>query len=184
VVADTRAALGRGDVVLVDTCAAKMWMARVYPTYQPNTCLISNGLSTMAFALPGALGVRLAQPDSKVLAVMGDGAFLMNSQEIETAVREQIPPVVLLCEDGGYGLIEWKMDLELGEHDYVAFTNPDVVKYAESFGAKGYRASSAEGLLPTLRNVLDQEGVSIRLPGGLAENLRLTDALGQLDGAL
>jgi acetolactate synthase I/II/III large subunit len=161
VVADTRAALGRGDVVLVDTCAAKMWMARLYPTYQPNTCLISNGLSTMAFALPGALGVRLAQPDSKVLAVMGDGAFLMNSQEIETAVREQIPPVVLLCEDGGYGLIEWKMDLELGEHDYVAFTNPDVVKYAESFGAKGYRASSAEGLLPTLRTALDQEGVSI-----------------------
>ena len=148
-VADTRAALGRGDVVLVDTCAAKMWMARLYPTYQPNTCLISNGLSTMAFALPGALGVRLAQPDSKVLAVIGDGAFLMSSQEIETAVREQIPPVVLLCEGGGYGWIEWKMDLELGEHDYVAFTNPDVVKYAESFGAKGCRASSAEGLLPT-----------------------------------
>jgi acetolactate synthase-1/2/3 large subunit len=136
-------------------------------------------------SLPGALGVRLAQPDSKVLAVMGDGAFLMNSQEIETAVREQIPPVVLVCEDGGYGLIEWKMDLELGEHDYLAFTNPDVVKYAESFGAKGYRASSAEGLLPADPAHRARPGgrVHHRLPGGLAENLRLTDALGQLDGA-
>ena len=74
-----------------------------------------------------------------MLAVVGDGAFLMNSQEIETAVRERIPLVVLIWEDGGYGLIEWKMDLELGEHHYVKFGNPDVVKYAESFGAKGYR---------------------------------------------
>src|SRR6201994_2125380 len=119
VVADTRAALDRSDVVLVDTGATKMWMARLYPTYEPNTCLISNGLSTMSFALPGAMGVKLAKPESKVLAVAGDGAFLMNSQEIETAVREKIPLVVLIWEDGGYGLIEWKMDLELGAHYYV-----------------------------------------------------------------
>ena len=145
VVADTRAALGRSDVVLVDTGATKMWMARLYPTYERNTCLISNGLSTMGFALPGALGVKLARPESKVLAVVGDGAFLMNSQEIETAVRERIPLVVLIWEDGGYGLIEWKMDLELGEHYYVKFGNPDIVKYAESFGAKGYRINSADG---------------------------------------
>jgi acetolactate synthase-1/2/3 large subunit len=185
VVAETRAALGRGDVALVDTGAVKMWMGRLYPTYQPNTCLISNGLSTMAFALPGALGVRLAEPDRKVLAVMGDGAFLMNSQEIETAVREQIPLVVLIWEDGAYGLIEWKMDLELGEHYNVTFTNPDVVKYAESFGAKGYRISSADELLPTLRTALDADGVSIiACPVDYSENLRLTDALGQLDGTL
>ena len=126
-VADIREALGRSDVVLVDTGATKMWMARLYPTYEPNTCLVSNGLSTMSFALPGALGVELAQPESKVLAVVGDGAFLMNSQEIETAVRERIPLVVLIWEDGGYGLIEWKMDLELGEHHYVKFGNPDIV---------------------------------------------------------
>jgi acetolactate synthase I/II/III large subunit len=185
VVADTRAALGRGDVVLVDTGAAKMWMARLYPTYQPNTCLVSNGLSTMAFALPGALGVKLAEPDVKVLAVMGDGAFLMNSQEIETAVREEIPLVVLIWEDGGYGLIKWKMDLELGEHHYISFTNPDVVKYAESFGARGYRISSADQLQPTLRTALEQDGVSIiACPVDYSENLRLTDALGQLDDTL
>src|SRR6478735_8902544 len=103
IVADTRAALGRSDVVLVDTGATKMWMARLYPTYERNTCLISNGLSTMAFALPGALGVKLARPEAKVLAVVGDGAFLMNSQEIETAVRERIPLVVLIGRMAGTG---------------------------------------------------------------------------------
>lgn len=185
VVADTRAALGRSDVVLVDTGATKMWMARLYPTYEKNTCLISNGLSTMSFALPGALGVKLAQPESKVLAVVGDGAFLMNSQEIETAVRERIPLVVLIWEDGGYGLIEWKMDLELGAHYYVKFNNPDVVTYAESFGAKGYRISHADELLPTLRAALDDEGVSlISCPVDYSENLRLTDRLGELDETL
>jgi acetolactate synthase-1/2/3 large subunit len=185
VVADTRAALGRSDVVLVDTGATKMWMARLYPTYERNTCLVSNGLSTMSFALPGALGVKLAQPESKVLAVVGDGAFLMNSQEIETAVREQIPLVVLIWEDGGYGLIEWKMDLELGSHYYVKFGNPDIVKYAESFGAKGYRINSAEELLPTLRTALDDDGVSlISCPVDYSENLRLTDRLGELDETL
>ncbi|ORB72798.1 acetolactate synthase large subunit [Mycobacterium scrofulaceum] len=185
VVADTRAALGRSDVVLVDTGATKMWMARLYPTYECNTCLVSNGLSTMGFALPGALGVKLAQPDSKVLAVVGDGAFLMNSQEIETAVRERIPLVVLIWEDGGYGLIEWKMDLELGAHYYVKFGNPDVVTYAESFGAKGYRISHADELLPTLRAALDDDGVSvISCPVDYSENLRLTDRLGKLDETL
>jgi len=184
-VADTRAALGRSDVVLVDTGAAKMWMARLYPTYERNTCLISNGLSTMAFALPGAMGVKLAKPGVKVLAVVGDGAFLMNSQEIETAVRERIPLVVLIWEDGGYGLIEWKMDLELGEHHYVSFTNPDVVTYAVSFGAKGYRITAADQLLPTLKAALDDEGVSlIACPVDYSENLRLTDTLGHLDETL
>jgi acetolactate synthase I/II/III large subunit len=185
IVADTRAALGRSDIVLVDTGATKMWMARLYPTFERNTCLVSNGLSTMSFALPGALGVKLARPESKVLAVVGDGAFLMNSQEIETAVRERIPLVVLIWEDGGYGLIEWKMDLELGEHHYVKFSNPDIVAYAESFGAKGYQVKSADELLPTLKAALDGDGVSlICCPVDYSENLRLTDRLGELDETL
>ena len=96
--ADTRAAMGRDDIVLVDTGALKMWMARLYPTYEPNTCLISNGLSTMAWSLPGAIAAKIARPDAKVLAVTGDGGFLMNSQEIETALRERVPIVVLIWE--------------------------------------------------------------------------------------
>lgn len=185
IVADTREALGPDDVVLVDTGAVKMWMARLYPTYRANTCLISNGLSAMGFALPGALGVALARPDNRVLAVVGDGAFLMHSQEIETAVREEIPLTVLIWDDSGYGLIEWKMDLELGEHNYVALSNPDTVEYARSFGAKGYRVDSAAELLPTLRAALTDEAVSvISCPVDYADNLRLTDRLGELDDHL
>jgi acetolactate synthase-1/2/3 large subunit len=185
VVADTRAALDREDIALVDTGAVKMWMARLYPTYAPNTCLISNGLSAMGFALPGALAVSLARPDQKVLAIMGDGAWLMHSQEIETAVREGIPLTVLIWEDNGYGLIEWKMQMELGEHSNTAFTNPDVVTYAQSFGAKGYQITSADELLPTLRAALDEDGVSIiNCPVDYSENLRLIQRLGELDAAL
>ncbi len=183
VVADTRSALGRSDIVLADTGAVKMWMARLYPTYEPNTCLISNGLSTMAFALPGAIGAKLAAPDRCVLAAVGDGAFLMNSQEIETALREHIPLTVLIWQDDAYGLIKWKMDLELGHDVAVGFSNPDFVAYAQSFGAQGYRVSSAADLLPTLREALVADTVSIiACPVDYTENLRLTDALGELSG--
>jgi len=185
IVADTRAALDRDDVVLVDTGALKMWMARLYPTYAANTCLISNGLSTMGFALPGALAVSLARPEAKVLAAVGDGAFLMNAQELETAVRERIPLTVLIWEDDAYGLIKWKMDLELGEHNDIAFTNPDFVQFARSFGANGYRIEHAAELLPTLRKALADDGVSIiSCPVDYSENLRLTERLGELDAAL
>ncbi len=183
VVSDTRAALRRPDIVLADTGAVKMWMARLYPTYEPNTCLISNGLSTMAFALPGAIGAKLAMPGRRVLAAMGDGAFLMNSQEIETAVRERIPLTVLIWQDDAYGLIKWKMDLELGHDVAVGFSNPDFVAYAESFGARGYLVHSAAELLPTLTHALAADTVSvIACPVDYSENLRLTDALGELSG--
>jgi acetolactate synthase I/II/III large subunit len=183
VVSDTRAALGRSDIVLADTGAVKMWMARLYPTYMPNTCLVSNGLSTMGFALPGALGAKLAEPGRRVLAATGDGAFLMNSQEIETALRERIPLTVLIWEDGAYGLIKWKMDLELGHDVATSFGNPDFVAYAESFGARGYRVSAADDLLPMLSEALAIDTVSvIACPVDYAENLRLTDALGDLSG--
>ena len=183
VVSDTRAALGRSDIVLADTGAVKMWMARLYPTYEPNTCLVSNGLSTMGFAMPGAIGAKLAEPGRRVLAATGDGAFLMNSQEIETALRERIPLTVLIWEDDAYGLIKWKMDLELGHDVATSFGNPDFVAYAESFGARGYRVSAAGELLPMLTEALSADTVSvIACPVDYAENLRLTDALGELSG--
>jgi acetolactate synthase-1/2/3 large subunit len=183
IVADTRAALGRRDIVLADTGAVKMWMARLYPTYEPNTCLVSNGLSTMAFALPGAIAAKLAVPERRVLAAVGDGAFLMNSQEIETAVRERIPLTVLIWQDDAYGLIKWKMDLEIGHDVATDFSNPDFVAYAESFGARGYRVGAAADLLPMLTDALASETVSvIACPVDYSENLRLTGALGELTG--
>ena len=157
---------GASDIVLADTGAVKMWMARLYPTYEPNTCLISNGLSTMAFALPGAIGAKLARPDRRVLAAVGDGAFLMNSQEIETALREQIPLTVLIWEDDAYGLIKWKMDLEIGHDVAIGFTNPDFVAYAESFGARGYRINSAARPAPhPHRSPRRRHRLGDRLPG-------------------
>ena len=184
VIADIRKALGDEDVLLADTGAVKMWLARLYPTKAPNTCIISNGLSTMSFALPGALGAKLALPNRKVLAAMGDGSFLMLSQEIETARREKIPLAVLIWEDGSYGLIKWKMDLELHEHENVDFTNPDFVKYAESFGAKGVRIAAAEELLPALQAALASDGVTvITCPVDYRENDKLTDMLGNLTSA-
>jgi acetolactate synthase-1/2/3 large subunit len=182
VVADTRAALDRDDIVLVDTGALKMWMARLYPTYEPNTCLISNGLSTMAWTVPGAIGAKLARPEVKVLVATGDGAFLMNSQEIETALRLHVPFVILIWVDDAYGLISWKMDLEIGHNVDTTFGNPDFVKYAESFGAKGYRIGAADELLPTLRTALADDTVSvIACPVDYSANLRLIQSLGELD---
>ena len=181
IVSDIRKAMDESDIVLVDTGAVKMWMARLYPTYQPNTCIVSNGLSTMAFALPGSIGAKLARPERRVLAVCGDGGFLMNAQEIETALRERIPFTVLIWVDDSYGLIKWKMELELGHHSSVDFQNPDFVKYAESFGAKGYRIKESRELLPTLRNTLSDDTVSvIACPVDYSENIRLTNKLGNL----
>jgi acetolactate synthase I/II/III large subunit len=182
IVADIREAMGRQDIVLCDTGAAKMWMARLYPTYAPNTCLISNGLATMAFALPGAFAAKLAFPDRKVLAAVGDGAFLMSAAEIETAVREQVPIVILVWVDGGYGLIGWKQDIHFGRRAAVSFDNPDFVRYAESFGARGYAIRAAGELLPTLRKALDDDAVSvIACPVDYRENARLVERLGALE---
>jgi len=183
IVADTRAALERHDIVLADTGAVKMWMARLYPTFEPNTCLLSNGLSTMAFSVPGAIGAKLARPQSRVLAAVGDGAFLMNSQEIETALRERVPIAILVWVDDAYGLIKWKMEMELGHSTAIGFTNPDFVAYAESFGARGHRITEAGQLLPALREALAADTVSvIACPVDYSENLRLTESLGELDG--
>ena len=185
IVSDTRLALGESDIVLVDTGALKMWMARLYPTYKPNTCLVSNGLSTMAFALPGAIAVKLAYPERKVLAASGDGGFLMLGSELATAVREHVPIVVLIWEDQSYGLIKWKMDLELGRHSSVDFHTPDFVKYAESFGAKGYRINRTEELLPTLKYALEDDAVSvITCPVDYSQNIELTNKLGLVTEAL
>ncbi len=139
----------------------------------------------MAWTVPGAIGAKIARPGAKVLVATGDGAFLMNSQEIETALREGIAMVILIWVDDAYGLISWKMDLELGHDIDTGFTNPDFVAYAESFGATGYRVKAADDLLPTLRAALDADTVSvIACPVDYSANLELIRSLGDLDESM
>jgi len=135
----------------------------------------------MGIAVPGALAARLACPSKRVVAVTGDAGFLMNSQEIETAMRLGLAFVILVWNDGGYGLIEWKQQAAYGRSHNVRFGNPDLVKYAESFGAKGYRVEQTEQLLPILREALEQETVCvIDCPVDYRENMKLTAKLGEM----
>jgi acetolactate synthase-1/2/3 large subunit len=135
----------------------------------------------MGIAVPGAVAAKLAYPDRRVVAVTGDAGFMMNSQEIETAMRMETPIVILIWNDNGYGLIEWKQMNSFGRKSYVDFNNPDFVKYAEAFGAKGYRIESGEQLLPTLKKALNDNTVSIiDCPVDYSENLKLTQKLGEM----
>jgi acetolactate synthase I/II/III large subunit len=181
IVADLRTALQDKDIVLCDTGALKMWMARLYPCYEPDTCLISNSLATMGFSVPGAVAARLVYPDRKIVAVTGDGAFLMNAQDLETAKREKTPFVVLIWRDDSYGLIEWKEELQLGRSAFVRFTNPDFVQFAESFGIRGYQITAADQLLPVLKESLESNELAIiDCPVDYSENMKLISRLGQL----
>ncbi len=185
IVATVREALGPDDLVICDVGAHKVWMARLYQTERPNTCVISNGFASMGIAVPGAVAAKLLYPERKVVAVTGDGGFMMNSQELETACRVGAPFVTLIFNDGGYGLIQWKQLRQLGRTASVSFSNPDFVKYAESFGAKGYRVTAADELLPLLREALAQPVPAvIDCPVDYRENLKLTERLGHLANPL
>ena len=178
---DLRTAMELEDIVICDVGAHKMWMARMFRCEVPNTCIISNGFASMGIALPGAIAAKLAFPERKVVAVTGDAGFLMNVQEIETAVRMKTPLVVLIWNDGGYGLIKWKQISQFGRTSHVDFDNPDFVRLAESFGAVGLRIGKTEELLPTLRKALESDSVTIiDCPVDYAENLKLTATLGEM----
>lgn len=180
-VGDLRRALSPQDIVISDVGAHKLWMARLYGAEQPNTCIISNGFASMGIALPGALAATLAHPGKRVVAVTGDAGFLMNSQEIETAMRLGVAFVVLIWNDHGYGLIEWKQQLHYQRTGNVRFTNPDFVQYAHAFGAQGFRVERAEDLLPILTRALATPTVTlIDCPVDYTENIRLTEHLGEM----
>jgi acetolactate synthase-1/2/3 large subunit len=173
---DVRRALANEDILISDVGAHKLWIAGCYPCAQPNTCLISNGFAAMGIAVPGAVAAKLLYPRRKVVALTGDGGFLMNSQELETAVRLRLPIVTIICNDGSYGLIGWKQQARFGREAFVRFGNPDFVRYAESFGAKGYRVQATKELPRILHYALLQSGpVVIDCPVDYAENLTLTD---------
>jgi acetolactate synthase-1/2/3 large subunit len=178
ILADLRSALADDDIVISDVGAHKLWVARLFPCLQPNTCIVSNGFAAMGMAVPGAVAAKLVHPKRRVVAVTGDGGFLMNSQELETALRLKTGFVVLVFNDRSYGLIRWKQIQQFGRPAFVDFDNPDLVKYAESFGAEGCRIESADELAPALRNALNSNKVMIiDCPVDAAENLRLTQRL-------
>jgi acetolactate synthase-1/2/3 large subunit len=181
IIYDLRQVMGPEDIVISDVGAHKMWMARHYHCDRPNTCIISNGFAAMGIAIPGAIAAKLVNPDKKVVAVTGDGGFMMNCQELETALRVKTPFVTLIFNDNGYGLIEWKQLNQFGRSSFVDFSNPDFVKFAESMGLKGYRVESAADLIPTLKEALAQDVPAvIDCPVDYEENLRFSQKAGDL----
>ncbi|MBD1844376.1 acetolactate synthase large subunit [Cyanobacteria bacterium FACHB-63] len=178
---DLRQVMGADDIVISDVGAHKMWMARHYHCHRPNTCIISNGFAAMGIAIPGAIAAKLVHPDRKVVAVTGDGGFMMNCQELETALRVGTAFVTIIFNDGGYGLIEWKQENQFGHSAFIKFSNPDFVKFAESMGLKGYQVESVADLIPTLKEALSQDVPAvIDCPVDYRENLRFTQKAGDL----
>ncbi len=182
---ELRRALGPEDIVVSDVGAHKIWVARLYQAYEPNTVIISNGLAAMGISLPGAIAAKLVHPERRVVALCGDGGFLMNSQELETAKRIGAAVTVVVWRDNGYGLIDWKQRNAFGRPFAVEFGNPDLVDYARSFGIAGFRPATADDLYPTLMRALEVDGPAVvDVPIDYSENVRLTERLGGLSGLM
>jgi acetolactate synthase-1/2/3 large subunit len=174
VIWDLRQALADDDILVSDVGAHKVWLALHYPTARPNTVVISNGFATMGIAVPGGLAAKLAMPERKVVAVSGDGGFLMNSQELETARRLGLAYVNVVWTDRRYGVIELNQKRRFGRTFGVEFTNPDLVQYAGSFGLPAWRVERAEDFAPLLRRALDLDVPSlIEVPIDHNENMNL-----------
>ncbi len=158
---DVRNALEEDDIVISDVGAHKLWIAKVYKTYSPNTCIITNGFCSMGFALPGAIAAQLARPKQKVVAMCGDGGFLMNIQELETAARLRLPIIIVVWCDSDLGMISLKQIDEFGKSAFTKFNNPDFVKLAGSFGANGYDVKSTFELPETLEKATESTDVPV-----------------------
>jgi acetolactate synthase-1/2/3 large subunit len=173
-------------IICLDNGVYKIWFARNYAAHAPNTVLLDNALATMGAGLPSAMASSMVYPERKVMAICGDGGFMMNSQELETAVRLKLNIVVLILNDNSYGMIRWKQ-ANMGFKDWgLTYGNPDFVKYAEAYGASGHRVTSAEGLPELLARALDTPGVQlIEVPMDYSENDRiLNKEIKQLSAAL
>lgn len=179
---DVRQVLGDEDILLSDVGAHKMWISRYFQCVEPNTCLISNGFCTMGFAMPGSIGAKVAFPERRVLSISGDAGFMMNVQDLETAVRRKLNIVAMVWEDGEYGLIKWKQQNGFdGKHSDLAFNNPDFEVLAESFGMWGKKVTSTDQIVPFLEEAFSQEGPAlISVPVDYSENMKLSDRLGQV----
>ena len=182
---DARQVLGPEDILLSDVGAHKMWIARHYHCHEPNTCLIPNGFCSMGFALPGAIAASLVYPERRILAIAGDGGFLMNVQEMETAKRLNSNFVALVWEDGGYGLIAWKQENEFKRHTDLSFGNPDWLELASAFGWHGHRVENSVDLQSTLENAFNETGPSlVVIPIDYRENQLLTKKLGEITATI
>ena len=160
-VSEVRAVMPEHGVVALDNGIYKIWFARNYPAYAPNTLLLDNALASMGAGLPSAMAAKLVNPDEPVMAVCGDGGFMMNSQEIETAVRLKLDLVVLILRDDAYGMIKWKQAHMEFDNFGLDYGNPDFVTYAQSYGAKGHRVTATEELAPLMRRCIVEPGVHI-----------------------
>ena len=158
---DLRRALGRQDILVSDVGLHKLWIGRMFPAHEPGTVLIANGLAGMGFALPTAIGAKLVHRDRKVVAVSGDGGFLMNAQELETAARLRTSVVNVIWENAQFGSIVWKQDKKFGRHFGVDFGNPDFLKLAEAFGLPAWRCAAADDFPRLLRDALAKEVPSV-----------------------
>jgi acetolactate synthase I/II/III large subunit len=161
VVRDLRDAVPEDGIIALDNGMYKLWFARNYPAYQPNTVLLDNALASMGAGLPSAMTASLLFPQRKVVAVCGDGGFLMSSQELETAVRLGLSLVVVVLRDNGYGMVQWKQDAMGMQSFGLKFGNPDLVRLAEAYGVRGVRITRAAALLPALRSALDGGGIHL-----------------------
>ena len=171
IVADIRKVMGRSDIIALDNGIYKLWISRNYPAYEPNTVLLDNALATMGAGLPSAIAAKLVNPGKKVLAVVGDGGFMMNSQELETAVRLKQNVVALILNDNAYGFIKWKQKQEGFPAFAMDYGNPDFKKYAEAYGAVGIDIKSAKELVPALEKAFREKGpVLINCPIDYSEN--------------
>jgi acetolactate synthase I/II/III large subunit len=170
-VSKVREAMPEDGIICLDNGVYKIWFARNYPGYQANTVLLDNALATMGAGLPSAMAAHLVYPDRKVMAICGDGGFMMNSQELETAVRENMNIAVLILNDSSYGMIRWKQ-ANMGLKDWgLEYSNPDFVKYVEAYGGIGHRVGSAEELPGIIETALSEPGVHlIDCPVDYAEN--------------
>jgi acetolactate synthase I/II/III large subunit len=176
---EIRQALGREDVLVSDVGLHKLWIGRMFPAYEPNTVLIANGLAGMGFAIPAAIAAKLVHPERKVVAVNGDGGFLMNCQELETAMRLGTPFVTVIWENRQYGSIVWKQDKKFGRHFGVDFTNPDFVRLAEAFGMPAWRCESVEDFTRRLREALGMDVPTlIVLPIDYSIDVAISEELG------
>jgi len=156
-----RELMNPGDILLSDVGSHKIWIGRNYPVYEPNSVIISNGLASMGIALPGGIAAKLAYPHKQVVTAMGDGGFLMNSQEIETAQRIGVGFTIIVFNDNDYGLISWKQIGHTGKKFGTGLTNPDYIKYAESFGIEGYSPQTLPELKETLQNAITSQRLCI-----------------------